>query len=381
MRRFGASQVVDGVTVYDIAVKYPDAITFAFNPCLFVIEDAMQNVTKASVTIVNLETSAEVVVSRDAYHGKAYIDAREVVQSLFDTEALAEISYSQASRSAVGRRLSFELEITLANGNTRTFTQQNGEYDFFAIWGALRIGGQEVYNAHRTLTWYKNFPFTFGMFSNGGGSVLLSKDGVANRFVNLSERGVWNIPLVATDNARDFYLVHDCTGQFVEVTFDSTFDMTFRYSGGGVRTEKIRINVDDSDEGVYLRWIDRFGFFNYHLFKRGNEKRKTTAGEYIQNNLAAYDMSYGYQGSFGRRQKFERKDELAICAPLVDSDMWDILFDITTSPIVDVFAGYDEGAPRWMSVTVNGGSFTKTGASLQDFELSINLPEVVIQSF
>lgn len=380
MRTFTSNRESEGVVLYDVTMKYPDAVAFAFNPFLFIFEE--DNLASASVTIRNEEVQdAEVTVTRDAYHGKVYIDAREVVQSLFDIESLAEIDYEQASRSAVGRRLSFSHAIKLTNGEEYQFEPLNHEYDIFCIWGALKIGGQEVYNAHRTLTWYKNFPFTFGMYSNGGGSILISKDGVADRFINLGEQGVWNIPMLATDNARNFFLVMDCTGQFVEMTFDRTFDMTFRYSGGGVKTEKIRINVDDSEEGVYLRWVDRFGFFNYHLFKRGNEKRKTTAGEYMQNNLAAYDMSYGYQGTFGRRQKFERKDELAICAPLVDSDMWDILFDITTSPIVDVFAGYEGGVPRWMSVTINGGTFTKTGASLQDFELSINLPEVVIQSF
>ena len=380
MRTFVGNQSRDGNVVYNVTMKYPDEVAFAFNPFLFIIEEA--NLASASVTIRNEEVQdAEVTVTRDAYHGKVYIDAREVVQSLFDIESLAEIDYEQASRSAVGRRLSFTHSIKLINGEEYQFEAQNHECDIFCIWGALRIGGQEVYNAHRTLTWYKNFPFTFGMFSNGGGSVLICKDGVADRFINLGEQGVWNIPLLASDKAKNYFLVQDCTGQFVEMTFDRTFDMTFRYSGGGNKTEKIRINVDESDEGVYLRWVDRFGFFNYHLFKRGNEKRKTTAGEYMQNNLAAYDMSYGYQGTFGRRQKFERKDELAICAPLVDSDMWDILFDITTSPIVDVFAGYEGGVPRWMSVTVNGGTFTKTGAALQDFELSVNLPEVVIQSF
>lgn len=380
MRTFVGNQSRDGNVVYNVTMKYPDEVAFAFNPFLFIIEES--NLASASVTIRNEEVQdAEVTVTRDAYHGKVYIDAREVVQSLFDIESLAEIDYEQASRSAVGRRLSFTHYIKLINGEEYQFEAQNHEYDIFCIWGALRIGGQEVYNAHRTLTWYKNFPFTFGMFSNGGGSVLICKDGVADRFINLGEQGVWNIPLLASDKAKNYFLVQDCTGQFVEMTFDSTFDMTFRYSGGGNKTEKIRINVDESDEGVYLRWVDRFGFFNYHLFKRGNEKRKTTAGEYMQNNLAAYDMSYGYQGTFGRRQKFERKDELAICAPLVDSDMWDILFDITTSPIVDVFAGYEGGVPRWMSVTVNGGTFMKTGAALQDFELSVNLPEVVIQSF
>ena len=249
MRTFVDNQSRDSNVVYNVTMKYPDEVAFAFNPFLFIIEEA--NLASASVTIRNEEVqNAEVTVTRDAYHGKVYIDAREVVQSLFDIESLAEIDYEQASRSAVGRRLSFTHSIKLINGEEYQFEAQNHECDIFCIWGALRIGGQEVYNAHRTLTWYKNFPFTFGMFSNGGGSVLICKDGVADRFINLGEQGVWNIPLLASDKAKNYFLVQDCTGQFVEMTFDRTFDMTFRYSGGGNKTEKIRINVDESDEGV-----------------------------------------------------------------------------------------------------------------------------------
>lgn len=363
------------VTLNGVAITYPDEVAFAFNPCIFVFEKA--GLAKAGVSFV-VDGENRMTLWCDAYQGKAYIDAREVVKSLFDMEMLADIDYSEAKVSSAGIDVQFYFDAVWEGGSMSSQTA----YSFFCIWGALKIGGQEVYNAPRTLTWYKNFPFTFGVYANGGGSVLISKDGVADRFVNLPERGVWNIPMLSMDNAKDFYIVHDCSGQFVEMTFDFTFDLTFRYSGGGVMTEKIEINVDESDEGVYLRWIDRFGFFNYYLFKKGNESRKTTAGEYMQNNLEAYDMSYGYQGSFGRRQKFERKDSLAICAPLVDSGMWDVLFDMATSPIIDMFAGYDEGGkPRWMSVTVNSGTFTKTGASLQDFEVTINMPDVIIQSF
>ena len=90
-------------------------------------------------------------------------------------------------------------------------------------------------------------------------------------------------------------------------------------------------------------------------------------------------MTYGYESGAGRMQSLKREDSLPICAPLVDSETWDMLFDVTTSPIVDMFAGYEGGVPKWVSVNVVAASYTKGGAPLQDFICAIALPEVEIQ--
>ena len=44
-----------------------------------------------------------------------------------------------------------------------------------------------------------------------------------------------------------------------------------------------------------------------------------------------------------------------------------------------MFAGYEGGVPKWVSVNVVAASYTKGGAPLQDFICTIALPEVVIQ--
>ena len=74
-----------------------------------------------------------------------------------------------------------------------------------------------------------------------------------------------------------------------------------------------------------------------------------------------------------------REDTIPVCAPLVDRETWDMLFDIATSPCVDLFAGYKDGLVKWLPVTAVTGSYTKTKAVLQDFVCNIVLPEVQIQ--
>lgn len=357
-----------------VTLAYPDEIGFAFNPCLLIASG--DKIAKMSIEVSSGEKKETVWL--DAMSGRCYAEVREYVQSLFDEMDFGVVDYEREDKTGLGKRMSFAVVVTKEDEGR---TEVSFSFDVFYIWGAMKAGGQEKYNSYRTLTWFRGFPFTVGMYAAGGGSIMFSKDGIPDRIVNIPEQGVWNIPMRNTDDARLYYLLNDSTGAFGEVTFDDTFDMTFRYVNANGKAEKILVNiVDGYDEGYYLRWIDRHGFYRYYLLKSGDEARKvTTEGMFIRNNLMSYDMSYGYKGHTGRQQQMSREDVIPVCAPLVDSETWDMLFDIATSPYVDLFVGYNDGKPRWLPVTVAPGSYTKTKAVLQDFVCNIVMPEVPIQ--
>lgn len=359
----------DGVTL-----TYPDDIGFAFNPCLLMASG--DKLARMSVTVNSGEKKETIWL--DAMAGRCYADVREYVQSLFDDMDFGVVDYERESKAELGKRVSFAIGVTKDGdgGAAVSFS-----FDVFYVWGAMKTGGQEIYNGCRTLAWFRGFPFTVGVYAVGGGSVMFCKDGVPDRLVNIPEQGVWNIPMRNTDDARRYYLLSDGAGACGEVTFDDTFDMTFRYVNGNAMAEKIRIDiVDGHDGGYYLRWIDRHGFYRYYLFKSGDEARKVTSEDvFIRNNLMSCDMSFGYRGHDGRQQRMGREDTVPACAPLVDGETWDMLFDIATSPYVDLFVGYKDGKPRWLPVTVAPGSYTKTKAALQDFVCNIVMPEVPIQ--
>lgn len=360
----------------NITLSYPDEIGFAFNPCIVKIDG--DKVTKAIIRM-DASGSGSDVVMFDAFRGKIYGDVREYIQTFFDSVPFGKVNYEEAERTELGKMVSFEVVVSVSGSDDVTFS-----FSVFYVWGALKIGGVERYNGFRRLKWFKGYPFTFGVYAAGGSSVLFGKDGAAEKFVSLSDQGVWNIPLKDSEHtAKNFYLISDSTGGLREVNFDRTFDLTFRfqYVGDGKKTDKVRIDiVDDYDEGYYLRWINRHGFYCYYLFKAGEQSRKVSSDSaYLRNNLLSYDMTYGYEGGAGRMQSMKSEDSLPICAPLVDSETWDMLFDVTTSPIVDMFAGYEGGVPKWVSVNVVAASYTKGGAPLQDFICTIALPEVEIQ--
>lgn len=356
----------------NITLQYPDEVGFAFNPCLLVASGA--DMSRMTIKISSAER--EELVYMNAFKGKCYADVCEYVQSFFDADKFGNVDYENAEKTDMGMRLSFEI-VTMLEGVT---DDAAFSFEVFYIWGALKIGGQEVYNSFRTLTWFKGYPFTFGLYVNKGCSLLLYRDGIANRFVNLSEQGVWEVPMLHNDEGRDYYTVRDRTGDFVQMTFDDTFDMTFRNQSGEVGNELLRINIVEGYCGYYLRWVNRHGFYCYYLFKGGEEQTKTSSDNiFMRNNLLSYDMSYGYEGSGGRRQQMSREDTIPICAPLVDSDTWDMLLDITTSPHVDIFMGYKDNVPTWMSATIIASTYTKSKAVLQDFTCNMLMPTVNIQ--
>ena len=363
------------VTVGDVNIKYPDEIGFAFNPCLVIAE------TEAGIDVMRLEvTDGEETVQeqREGFGEKCYVDFREYVQGFFDTNEFGELEYTEVEKTKLGKGVNVQVSVTDKEAVTTTFS-----FSVFYIWGALRAGGQEKYNEYRTMTWFVGYPFSVGVYAGGAAKVLLSRDKVANKVLEIPEQGVWNVR-IDDERAREYIKVSDLTGTLEEATFDNTFDLTFRLTSiGGEVTDKVRVNVVRcSKKGVYLRWVDRQGFFQYYLFEIGNETRKVSnEGEFLRNNLLAYDMTYGFTGGNGRQQTKAREDTIQVCAPMIDEDTFESLFDLTTSPLVDMYLGTDEeDKPRWLSVNIQAGNYTKEkGVSLRDFVCNVVMPEMAIQ--
>ena len=364
------TETKDGITL-----QMPDELGFCFNPCLLVAQG--DNVRRMRIDMTHEGQEGD-IVGFEAMRGKAcYGDIREYVQGYFDAAAFRDVDYENVAQSPIGKTIDFHV-VVYRQGYNEDETEVSFDFSVFYIWGALRIGG-ETYNGFRTLTWFRGYPFTFSLFSLGG-SVLFVKDNSPQELKSVSEMGVYTFPMVDSDDGN-VYLIKDSSGTLVEAVFDKTFDMTFSYSGGA-STDKLRINVvDGCDEGYYLRWIDRHGNFCYYLFKPGEESRKVSSDDtFVRNNLMAYDMTYGYGGYSGKQQGMTREDTVAVCAPLVDSDTFDMLQELTTSPCVDLYAGKDDnGGHRWVNVTLAAGTYKKTRAVLQDFICNIILPEVAIQ--
>lgn len=358
----------------DTTIEYPDEIGFCFNPVVINVYGFAW--AYIEVTIMDAVTNVEHREKRAMFGSTCFFDLAPYAQSSFDLFNFNKVDYSAigAKDSGVGRLFRVEVDMFDANGKLGNSFQ----FDTFIIWGAMKIG--ERYNGNRLLTWFKNFPFSVGMYSaTGNGAVNITVDGIEHSTINLSARKVWNLMLNGVEAHREvrFELPGSTSAASV---FDNTFDFTFR--GLLNVATSVLCNVDDRDSGVYLRWIDRHGFYCYWLFVSGDESRQVVNdGEFIRNNMVDYSYVNGYHGGTGRKQRKTENNTLPVCAPLVDSVTYDFLFQLVSSPVVDIYAGMDdEGGHRWQAVNVAVATFVKAQKSLQDFAATIILPETYVQS-
>lgn len=344
-------------TINRVTWRYPDKVAFAFNPCIIVAVGASQ----MDVTIG--ETSAHY----DGFNGTCYADIRAYVQAAF-----SGISYDVDYTANAKTELSRDIQVTCNTGSSElTFTVH-------AVWGALDYA--ETFNEFREAKVWSGYPFVFSVYSDGSadGRLLIKNDGVATSFIDLgTTEGIYNV-LIPRATAHTYYDIIDFNGTISQGTFSNQFDLTFSSVVQGTQRRIMRIWVADDEytTGVYLRWIDRHGFWQHYLFRLGTRKVEVKAsGVYMRNNLLSYDQSYGYQGGAGRRQGCERQDTYEICAPLVTQAIFDALQDLTTSPVVDMYLG-----GGWVAVTVKAGTYSRSGEELQDFECNVQINPTPIQS-
>lgn len=348
------------ITEDGISIRYTDAIWFAFLPCLV-------KVSGGKTSSVDIEIEGEDGTTRnysaDAYNGEAALDFREYVQAYFDGGVDASVDYTQqTSQSKLGKKLSITVNV-LSGTNDRIASVS---FSTFFIWGALRLG--ETWNGYKRLTWFRNFPFSFGLYVGGETKVLIGHNNAPNKLVTISlGEGIANVAGSVLPSTAEHSKVYLFEGTIEQATFDNSYDLTFA-KVNGTQTELLDIDICDDTEGVYLRWIDRHGFVRYWLFKQGDRTNTvSSSAEFCRDNLLEYPS--------GRRVSYQREDELALCAPLVGQETFDFLQDLASSPVVDMYIGNDQ----WQGVTIKVGSYTKTTAVLQDFVCNIVLDNTNIQ--
>lgn len=351
-----------------ITIKYADAVGFAFLPCI--IKASGSGVASIETTI-SRETRAH-TYSVEAFADNCIMDYREYVQALFDGISFGNIDYTKVSQqSKLGSVFNISVKVKNSEGSDiATFS-----YTTFYVWGAMRAG--ETWNGFKRLTWFTHFPFSFGLYTNAASQILVGFEGAPNKLVKPGIAGIVDISASVLPNKARYWNIYDYDGKIEQGTFTDVFDLTFAMAVGGKQSLLARIERNDTEKGIYLRWVDRHGFYRYWLFTQGDESRAISSDtSFMRNNLGEYDDTiFGYLGANGRRQGYSREDTIPLCAPLVDSETFDFLQDVASSPVVDMYLGDN----NWQSVTIKAGTYTKTTAELQDFVCNLVINNTQIQ--
>lgn len=351
-----------------ITIKYADAVGFAFLPCI--IKASGSGVASIETTI-SMETRAH-TYSVEAFADNCIMDYREYVQALFDGISFGNLDYTkEIQQSNLGAAFNISVKVKISDGSDiATFS-----YTTFYVWGAMRAG--ETWNGHKKLTWFTHFPFSFGLYLNAASQIIVGYEGASNRLVKPGIAGIVDINASVLPGKARYWNIYDFDGKIEQGTFTDVFDLTFAMAVCGKQSLLARIERNDTEKGIYLRWVDRHGFYRYWLFTQGDESRAISSDtSFIRNNLGEYDDTiFGYLGANGRRQGYSREDTIPLCAPLVDSETFDFLQDVASSPVVDMYLGGN----NWQSVTIKAGTYTKTTAELQDFVCNLVINNTQIQ--
>ena len=341
-------------TTNNITIQYLDAVGFAFLPCI--IKASGNNLSWIEVIIRcdNMERAYNV----EAFKGVCITDFKTYVQALFDGRINAAYDWTINYDSSV-LTLLVGIEVNVYDDGD----VQLASVDFTTniVWGATKYG--ETWNGYKRLTWFTHYPFTFGIYlSKFNTKLLIGYEGAPNKLLKIPIRGMVDFYAGILPSDAKFWNIYDYDGEIQQGTFDNTFDLTFSLATGGKQSLLLRIDRDDTESGIYLRWIDRHGFIRYWLFAAGEETREIASDlSFIRNN--------------------DRTDSIKLCAPLVDRDTFDMLQDLASSPVVDMYIGGDwtQEEDEWMSVTIKAGSYTKTTAELQDFVCEMIINNINVQ--
>lgn len=343
-----------------IAIQYTDEIWFSFLPCLVKVQGGSTSRVQLDLTD---EDGKKMSYSVDAFGDSSTIDYREFVQSYFDGLVDVGMDYTQSVQYS---RLGKKLTITVSVYSETETKMASLTFATFFVWGALRKN--ETWNGYKRLTWFKNYPFSFGIYAGGETKLLIGFDNQPSKLITIDKEGMANVCSSALPSKARYSTIYLFDGTIEQATFDGTFDLTFA-KVSGTKKKLFDIDIRDEDKGTYLRWIDRHGFVRYWLFTEGDESRIVSSdGEFMRDNLLEYPS--------GRRQTYEREDEISLCAPLVDSDTFDFLQDVASSPYVERYLGGD----IWEPATIKAGTYTKSTAPLQDFVCNLVLNNANIQS-
>lgn len=318
-------------------VNYPDSVAFLFSPVMFTCEDG--TVERLEVTMSR--GMDNVVVTHEAFGGACYIDMREYAQGLFGEVEMPSSYVSSLSPMVKGmtytvRKYANNAWSVAVSGATSQF-----------VWGARRW--DETWGASRVLRRYSTRPFMVDLFNLGNQSFVFRGDDGSTGTYTPSAVGLYHVVVPSAVSGADVIKVTDSNGE-------------------------VTIMREECEDGIMLRWIDRHGMLCHFVFDVGERSYEIGNGEGIQrNNLLMWDGN-GWKGFNGNLDRKTRKEGIAIGAALVELEIFDMLTDLASSPIVEMQQGN-----AWYPVSVEGGTWMKRNVPLQDFECVVLMDDVSVQ--
>lgn len=351
-----------------------NGVVFSFNPCLLTFS-GIKGVDKMIITFVDNDYYSDNVILATAEahlrNGFAQIDISAYLRIPFAGKAKGTDTFKTSA-----------LILVQIGDDTGELHE---ELEFVSVYGAMLPG--EVFNPSRIVKMWSAYPQVVSFYHpsqyDGEVAIYLQKDDAMPEMWQLPQGDYEDAGISNYDNqAQDTPMVY--RGQVVlypsmevtTTTFTMQFDGTFTGIGDNVI---INIEIDDRpqcDDHIFLRWLDKWGFWQYWLYKVGEvQVTDAVVGEAIAV-LAGTTYQYYATRNIGKSMV----KQVTACASSVTAEEWDFLSGIKGS--VNVCA-FDIASQSWIPVNIAAGSsaFKHGNQSnrLQDFIAKIVYPATQTQ--
>ena len=156
---------------------YPDEVCFAFLPCIIRASGSNLSWIEVIIRCGNSERAYNV----EAFNGKCITDSRAYVQAFFDGRINAGVDWTI---NYDVNNLSQYIRVEVNAYDDRDGQLASIEFTTNVVWGAPRFG--ETWNGYKRLTWFTNYPFSFGMYlSKADTKLIIGYEGAPNKLLEI----------------------------------------------------------------------------------------------------------------------------------------------------------------------------------------------------
>jgi len=352
-------------------VVIPDHVVYAFNPNYIEIS-VEEGVAALQLSVSYGETKYTIEVA--LYQGSAKCYISKILQVLFD-------DYVATRSESVTLTVSTENDEALATA------------DFLVVWGALELGKRYGYylpfaygrasepRQERRVVWFKNFPFKVSLFRESNEHQMYAVYDSQNKIdIDTTDDDVgiieYDVNTVCPSAKKELVFVvmrKDATSN----AFDANFDIVFEELSQLAYI--VRLTVCEDTAGIYLRWIDQYGFWQYYLFVKGERQSKN------KMSSTEVDAEFSHNGVYYRASRYltvENTDTITCCATNLPDEILAYVETIYKSPYIEMYIGKDfDGNELWQPVSLDAGT-TKMAADLRltDYEITLSMQQTPTQT-
>lgn len=335
----------------NVTITYLDEIWFIFNPA---VVEVKTNATAVVKIMIGREQNVWLYTdTRNTYNNAVKCDVSEYMRLVAEVDPTSGES---------GADIYFKIEV---NGE-EVFT-----FSTFAIWGVLSYGDiwNKVLRKDRKVTWYKSLlPYQLiNIFYDYDDKISVRYDNDTTfETVAVGAKPIFAVRELMEEFPEAQKQISIRVGKDDVSVFDATFGETFTPLAEDTST--ITIDINDCTEGALLRWVDRYGILQHYLFSVANEQYKhSDEGEELYQNY-----TYGTVVMTGatRPQYKTVQKQIKAGVPLADGDTLNMLLSLLQAVYVEMLVG-----GTFVPVRLSTGTNTVTKDNLQDFEITILMPE------